>query len=78
MPITSLRFTNVGPFDDVEFEFDDHINVFTGPNNSGKSTILWVLSEIVVYPFFFPDKLYRKGDARFEIHARIARRCISD
>ena len=67
MPITSLRFTNVGPFEEVEFEFDEHVNVFTGPNNSGKSTALWVLAEIIVYPFGFPEKLYRGGGSEFEI-----------
>ena len=36
MPITSLSFTNVGPFDEVEFAFDAQVNVFTGPNNSGE------------------------------------------
>ena len=40
MPITKLHFTNVGPFEDIEFEFDQQVNVFTGPNNSGKSTAL--------------------------------------
>ena len=53
MPITSLRFSNLGPFDDVSFEFDKQVNVFTGPNNSWKSTALWVLAEILVYPFAF-------------------------
>lgn len=48
MPITGLKFNNVGPFDEIEFEFDDHVNVFVGPNNSGKSTALIVLGEILV------------------------------
>ena len=43
MPVERLKVTNVGPFDDIEFEFDRHVNVFTGPNNSGKSTALWAL-----------------------------------
>ncbi len=59
MPIKGLSFTNVGPFDEVEFEFDPQVNVFTGPNNSGKSSALWVLGDIAVYPFSFPDKLLR-------------------
>ena len=71
MPITKLHFTNVGPFEDIEFDFDKQVNVITGPNNSGKSTVLWVLAEILVYPFFFPSKLYRDLDAKFEIQARI-------
>ena len=71
MPITKLSFSNVGPFDDIEFEFDPQVNVFTGPNNSGKSTVLWVLGDTTVYPFEFPKKLLRdKGDARFELHVQ--------
>ena len=67
MPITSLHITNVGPFEDIEFTFDDHINVFTGPNNSGKSSALWVLGDISVYPFIFPKKLLRsEKEAIFE------------
>ena len=60
MPIDRLRLTNVGPFDDIEFEFDPQVNVFTGPNNSGKSSALWALGGVTVYPFAFPDKLLRK------------------
>ncbi len=69
MPITNLAFTNVGPFDDVEFTFDSQVNVFTGPNNSGKSSALWVLGDITVLPFAFPEKLLRKEEnAAFECH----------
>jgi len=77
MPITHLHFTNVGPFDDIEFEFDPRVNVFTGPNNSGKSTVLWVLGEIVVFPFAFPQKLLRENDAKFDIYIRLAQQ-VSD
>jgi hypothetical protein len=63
MPITSLHFTNVGPFDDVQFEFDPQVNVFTGPNNAGKSTTLMVLGEIIVYPFALPSKLLKSDKA---------------
>ena len=69
MPIASLSFTNVGPFDEVEFTFDPQVNIFTGPNNSGKSSALWVLGDVVVFPFVFPDKLLRKGkNSTFEFH----------
>ena len=69
MPIEKLSLTNVGPLDEIEFEFDPQVNVFTGPNNSGKSSALWALGEIVVYPFQFPRKLLRSdGDATFRIH----------
>ena len=69
MPISKLSFSNVGPFDQVEFEFDPQVNVFTGPNNSGKSSVLWVLGDIAVYPFDFPVKLLRQGRlAEFELN----------
>ena len=69
MPITSLAFTNVGPFDEIEFTFDSQVNVFTGPNNSGKSSALWALGDIAVFPFSFPVKLLRKeNSATFECH----------
>ena len=68
MPIASLKLTNVGPFDDIEFEFDRQVNVFTGPNNSGKSTVLWCLWDILVIPIHFPTKLLREGKtAEFEV-----------
>jgi predicted ATPase len=57
MPICDLRVTNVGPFDDITFEFDAHINVFVGPNSSGKSTALMALADIAAYPFVLPSSL---------------------
>lgn len=71
MPITNLSFTNVGPFDEVEFTFDPQVNIFTGPNNSGKSSVLCVLGDISVFPFKFPTKLLRDGkDSKFEFRIR--------
>lgn len=68
MPITKLSFSNVGPFDDIEFEFDPQVNVFTGPNNSGKSTALWVLGDISIASFALPSKLLRHaGVAEFDV-----------
>lgn len=52
MPIHSLELTNVGPFrrrpdgagsDGIKLEFDANVNLFIGPNNVGKSTILHAL-----------------------------------
>lgn len=60
MPINSLTLTNVGPFNDIRFIFDRQVNVFTGANNTGKSSVLWALGDIAVYPFNFPEKLIRK------------------
>ena len=31
MGISSLYFTDVGPFEEITLEFDDQVNVFTGP-----------------------------------------------
>ena len=61
MYIESLHFSNVGPFGEADFTFDRNVNVFTGPNNAGKSTALLVLGDILVYPFEFPGKLFRTG-----------------
>lgn len=67
MPLKKLQLTNLGPFDEIEFEFDEHVNVFTGPNNSGKSTALMALGEIVVLPFGIPRKLLRAQEAEFGV-----------
>lgn len=68
MTVQSFRITNVGPFDEIEFEFDSQVNVFTGPNNSGKSSALWALGDTTVYPFTFPRKLlHRDHDAAFRL-----------
>lgn len=65
MPILDLSVWNIGPFDKQTFHFDKRVNVFVGPNNCGKSTILAALGEITVYPFAFPEKLIRKQPAKF-------------
>ena len=67
MPITNLHFNDVGPFAEISFEFDERVNVFTGPNNSGKSTVLWVLGELLVYPFTMPAKVIRSESAAWKI-----------
>jgi hypothetical protein len=68
MPIQDLRVTNVGPFDDITFEFDEYINVFVGPNSSGKSTALMALANIAAYPFALPGRLCRQAAAAFTVH----------
>ena len=67
MPIAGLYLTDFGPFDEIEFEFDRQVNVFTGPNNSGKSSVLLMLGELVVFPFTAPDKLYRSDRPKWKI-----------
>ena len=72
MHIKKLEFSNVGPFREASFDFDHQVNVFTGPNNSGKSTVLWVLGDLLVYPFAIPVKLLRSdGSATFTVHTSL-------
>ena len=68
MPATKLKLTNVGPFEDIEFTFDRQVNVFTGPNNTGKSTALWALGELLVFPFTIPDRLLRKPESKWVLN----------
>ena len=67
MPINALKLSKIGPLDEIEFEFDKHVNVFTGANNSGKSTVLMALGEIAVYPFGVPTKLLRGNESEFVV-----------
>ncbi len=67
MPVSSFRITNAGPFDDITFEFDERVNLFVGPNNSGKPTALLALAEVTVYPFDFPYKLLKSPESRWQI-----------
>ena len=39
MPISTLSLTNLGPFHDVEFDFDPQVNVFV----SGPSRTSWMM-----------------------------------
>ena len=66
MPVASLQLTNLGPFDDVSFEFDPQVNVFVGPNNCGKTTVLLALADILVASFHLPKKLGR-ATGRFRV-----------
>ena len=44
--IIVARIADIPPFSDrIEFEFDDNVNLFIGPNASGKSTILRKLAD---------------------------------
>ena len=67
MPIVNLYFTDIGPFEEIEFEFDRQVNVLTGPNNTGKSSALLMLGELLVYPFTVPDKLYRSDAPKWKL-----------
>ncbi len=66
MPISTLQFSNLGPFDRVvEFEFDTRVNVFVGPNNCGKSPALFALADVGVPGFGLPPKLLRAKHSEF-------------
>ena len=67
MPITNLYFTDFGPFDKISFEFDRQVNVFTGPNNTGKTAALLMLGELLVYPFSAPAKFFRSHNPSWKI-----------
>jgi len=67
MPIYDLRLTNLGPFDEIRFEFDPQINVLVGPNNCGKSTALFALADIAVDGFQLPERLLRKAEATYRV-----------
>ena len=46
MHLTRMRLGSVPPFTEpVEFKFHERVNVFVGPNSSGKSTVLLVLAD---------------------------------
>ena len=68
MPVTRLHITDVGPFDELTVDFDPRVNVFTGPNNSGKSSLLWVLGELLVYPFTMPTKILRSDQPLWSLN----------
>ena len=40
MKIKKIRITGVGGIDDLEINFDDRMNIISGPNGIGKTTIL--------------------------------------
>ncbi len=71
MPIHELHLKNLGPFDEIEFEFDPQVNVFVGPNNTGKSTVLLAVAQAVVARFFFPRKLCRSRETEIEVRGEI-------
>lgn len=67
MPIQYLRVTNLGPFEDIAFEYDAHLNVLVGPNSSGKSTVLATLANLIAYPFALPERLRHRQPATFTL-----------
>jgi energy-coupling factor transporter ATP-binding protein EcfA2 len=68
MPIVNLRLSHLGPLEDIAFTFDEHVNVFVGPNNCGKSTALTALGNILACLVEIPSKLYRQKPTEFVLH----------
>ena len=55
MHLTRMSIDRVPPFTKpVEFKFDQRVNVFIGPNASGKSTILRAMKELHSLPDDYP------------------------
>ena len=51
MHLVRMSFGGVPPFTEpVTFKFDEHVNLFVGPNASGKSTILAMLADHLIGP----------------------------
>ena len=49
MHLTRMRLSGVPPFTEpVQFELDERVNVFVGPNASGKSTLLLMLADLLI------------------------------
>ena len=46
MHITRVEIENVPPLGDLEFDCDERVNLFIGPNASGKSTILKAINRV--------------------------------
>jgi energy-coupling factor transporter ATP-binding protein EcfA2 len=69
VPLTELSLENVGPFKGrITFTFDRNINVLVGPNNSGKSTALMAIGDLLIHSFQIPGKLFRPGKtSRFQL-----------
>ena len=51
MHLMRMNLGGIPPFtDSIRLKFDEHVNVFIGPNASGKSTILLVLADCLIGP----------------------------
>ena len=67
MHLTGIKLGGVPPFTDpITLRFDERVNVFIGPNASGKSTLLQVLASQLKASF--DDSKRSLGDAVFHFH----------
>jgi hypothetical protein len=56
VPLASLELRNFWLFDKIRLDFDPRVNVFVGPNNSGKTTVLLALAAGAGMSALFPGK----------------------
>jgi predicted ATP-binding protein involved in virulence len=78
MPVKNLEISMLGPFEEISFEFNDRVNVFIGPNNCGKSTVLMGLAEAIIFPFGVPQRLYRsEGKPKISVSTNSGSRITS-
>ena len=65
MHLTGIRLGGVPPFTEpIRLRFDERVNVFIGPNASGKSTVLSMMAE-------FFEVLYQNSNRPFPIDRRL-------
>ena len=63
MHLTRMSYSGVPPFTEpVQLNFDERVNVFVGPNASGKSTILLMLAECLNWPEQNSKRPLSQGD----------------
>ena len=66
MHLTGIKLSDIPPFTDpITLRFNERVNVFIGPNASGKSTILQILAERLKASF--DDSKRSLGDAVYHI-----------
>ena len=58
-----INLQDWGQFKEIDIEFHDHLTILTGANGSGKTTILYLLSEYVGWePQFVSSYNYKSSD----------------
>ena len=66
MHLTGIKLGGVPPFTDpVVLRFDERVNVFIGPNASGKSKLLEVIKDSLVGPEENAKRPVSDGDTYF-------------
>lgn len=67
MKVKSLKITNVKSFkEETLVNFDNHFNIFVGPNGGGKSNLLDILTIVLRYVFLKGYNLTDIGNSRYK------------